>query len=25
LGAFCFYCLLTTILSPLLVWLAFRV
>lgn len=23
LGAFCFYCLLTTILSPLLVWAAF--
>jgi uncharacterized membrane protein len=25
LGAFCFYCLLTTVLSPFLVWLAFRV
>jgi uncharacterized membrane protein len=24
LGAFCFYCLLTTILSPFLVWLSFR-
>lgn len=23
LGAFCFYCLLTTLLSPFLVWLAF--
>jgi uncharacterized membrane protein len=23
LGAFCFYCLLTTVLSPLLVWAAF--
>lgn len=25
LGAFCFYCLLTTLLSPFLVWLAFRI
>jgi uncharacterized membrane protein len=25
LGAFCFYCLLTTLLSPFLVWLSFRV
>jgi uncharacterized membrane protein len=25
LGAFCFYCLLTTVLSPFLVWLAFMV
>jgi hypothetical protein len=23
LGAFCFYCLLTTILAPVLVWAAF--
>jgi hypothetical protein len=23
LGAFCFYCLLTTVLAPLLVWMAF--
>jgi uncharacterized membrane protein len=23
LGAYCFYCLLTTILSPVLIWLAF--
>jgi uncharacterized membrane protein len=23
LGAFCFYCLLTTVLSPVLVWLVF--
>jgi uncharacterized membrane protein len=25
LGAWCFYCLLTTVLSPVLVWLAFRI
>jgi uncharacterized membrane protein len=25
LGAFCFYCLLTTVLSPVLVWMAFLV
>lgn len=25
LGAWCFYCLLTTVLSPVLVWVAFRV
>jgi uncharacterized membrane protein len=24
-GAYCFYCLLTTVLSPLLVWLAFLI
>lgn len=24
LGAFCFYCLVTTLLSPLLLWAAFR-
>ena len=24
-GAYCFYCLLTTVLSPLLVWMAFLV
>lgn len=24
LGAWCFYCLLTTVLSPVLVWMAFR-
>jgi uncharacterized membrane protein len=23
LGAFCFYCLLTTVLSPVLIWMAF--
>ena len=25
LGAYCFYCLLTTVLSPLLVWMAFLI
>jgi uncharacterized membrane protein len=25
LGAFCFYCLLTTVLSPFLVWLSFKI
>lgn len=25
LGAWCFYCLLTTVLSPVLVWMAFRI
>jgi uncharacterized membrane protein len=25
LGAWCFYCLLTTVLSPLLIWMAFLV
>lgn len=24
-GAYCFYCLLTTVLAPLLVWVAFRI
>ena len=24
-GAWCFYCLLTTLLSPVLVWMAFRI